>query len=134
MRTLSVAAWLLVLTACSDGGGGSGGGGGADEPPPEGRCYENPLGCEGGTTCAFDDEDGQEMSCLPAGAAGKGDTCRNVAGAPECGEKLVCLQLTGQANGSCTPYCSGDAPCGSGQVCAKVQTEGGHTFYACVDE
>ena len=122
---------LLALAApgCSENPGASGGG--APEPPPDGRCYEDPLSCEDGTVCAFDDEDGVSMTCLPAGKGAKGAACKNVAKAPECGEGLVCLQLKGADEGTCTPFCDAAEDCSGGLECANITTDGGKKFFAC---
>lgn len=121
----------VALVACSSETGGSGGGG-SSEPPPEGRCYEDPISCPDGTTCAFDDENGEAMSCLPAGDAGLGDDCVNTAGTAQCGERLACLQLSGSGSGYCTPFCGGPDDCASDELCGNVTTEGGHSYYACI--
>jgi hypothetical protein len=124
-------ALAAILVACSSETGGSGGGG-SSEPPPEGRCYEDPISCPDGTTCAFDDENGEAMSCLPAGSAGVGDECVNTAGTAECGERMACLHLKASESGYCTPFCGGSDDCASDEVCGKVSTDGGHSYYACI--
>lgn len=133
-RNLLVAAAIAGLGACSSETGGGGGGDDVDrDPPPDGACYQDPVACPDGTTCAFDDENGASMSCLPAGEGRAGDTCQNVAGEPVCGERLVCIQLSGQETGSCARYCDGASDCTAGLTCAKVDTSGGQQFWACVD-
>jgi hypothetical protein len=131
VRGAALLALLAVLVACSTETGGTGGGEPRD-PPPEGRCYEDPLSCPDGTTCAFDDEDGVEMSCLAAGNAGVGDECVNTAGTAQCGERLACLHLSGNDGGYCSPFCGGNDDCESDEVCGNVSTEGGHKYYACI--
>ncbi len=132
MRVVTAVLLTTALAACSSTETGGTGGGGSSEPPPEGACYQDPLSCPEGTTCAFDDENGEAMSCLPAGDAGKGQTCENVAGTATCGEALACLHLSGADGGYCTPFCGGVDDCASDENCGKVQTEGGHSYYACI--
>ena len=121
------------LVACSSESGGEDGGDVDRDPPPEGACYQDPIACPDGTTCAFDDENGEAMSCLPAGSGGENDACQNVAGEAQCGEGLACLHLTGTDGGHCAPVCDSNEDCDGGLVCAKVTTEAGHSFYACAD-
>lgn len=128
--TVFALALLAAVPGCGDDGGGTGGGG-TGGAPPDGRCYEDPLACDDGTVCAFDDEDGKSMTCLPAGKGAKGDACKNVAGTPECGAELVCLQLKGSDSGTCTPYCDGADDCSGGLECAQITTDGGNRFFAC---
>jgi hypothetical protein len=124
---------LLAVVACSSDDGGGGGGAVDRDPPPEGACYQDPLACEDGTTCAFDDEHGESMSCLPAGDAAEGEACQNVAGEPVCDERLACIQLAGDETGTCARFCDGGDDCGGGLTCAKVETAAGHAYWACVD-
>jgi len=119
-----------LVAGCGDDTGGTGGGG-QGGAPPDGLCHQDPLACDEGTTCGFDDEDGASMSCLPAGAGKAGDTCKNVAGKPECGEGLVCLQLKGSDQGACTKFCDGEGDCSGSNECAQVATDGGRKFFAC---
>lgn len=136
VRLALAAGAVVVLVGLSVGCGsesGGSGGGGVGGAPPDGACYQNPLGCEEGTTCSFDDEDGKSMSCLPAGEKKAGDGCKNVAGAPECGEGLVCIQLAGADSGTCKRYCDGPSDCSGGDECAKITTSAGRRFYACAE-
>lgn len=83
-------------------------------------CATKPSDCKAGTTCWVADTNGN-YACLPAKVgAGKGTSCTNVVGQPQCDEHLGCFPgQSGSAKGTCMPFCD-NGGCLADEMCEKV--------------